>query len=120
MIMSIARRCDLLPSLLDLLDFMAEQIEMAKSNADRAAALSAASGAVPFFNSRVWENDFVTTNVMLSQMEHWTLSPNWRENWSKLVKEPADQFVKSVDDIIAAVCGTKSILESILSAPSEP
>jgi hypothetical protein len=48
-------RTDLLPFLLDLLDFMIEQIQLARSESDR-VALVIAIGAIPIIRGRLPEN----------------------------------------------------------------
>jgi hypothetical protein len=107
------RHCDLLPFLLDILDFVIEQIELARSDADRAAALDAASGAVPLLNSRAWENQSVGAVIALSPLEPWLFSPHWQENWINLAKEPSDQFAKSADALIERLRVVQAAMQNI-------
>ena len=113
------RRCDLLPFLLDVLDFMIEQIDLARSDFDRATALDAASGAIPLLKSRLRENPSIGAKLALSPLEIWTLSPHWQDNWSNLAKEPSDQFSKSADALIENVRVVKVAIQNTVCGGSD-
>ncbi len=112
------RRCDLLSFLFDVLDFMAEQIEQAKSDSDRVAALDAASGAVPMFKQRLTENKYIAAPAILL-LDQWMFVGHWRENWDALAKESAEQFAKSADDLISRIDTAKSAMQTAASMQNE-
>lgn len=112
------RRCDLLSFLFDVLDFMAEQIEQAKSDTDRVAAIDAASGAVPMFKQRLTENKYIAAPAILL-LDQWMFVGHWQENWDALAKESAEQFSNSADDLISRINTAKSAMQSAASMQSE-
>ncbi len=104
-------RGDLIPFLLDVMDFMIEQITCSRSDFDRAAAIDAARGAVPLLKSRLWENQSIGAVVTLSPLEIWLLSPHWQDNWSNLAIESTDQFRKSADTLVENLTVVKDAIQ---------
>jgi hypothetical protein len=104
------RKSDLLPFLLDLLDFAIEQVELARAENDRGAALDAAMSALAVLKSRAWENQTIGSIMALSPLDAWMFSPRWRDNWNDLAKEPADQFTKSADALVLALNAVKTAI----------
>jgi hypothetical protein len=112
--LSSQHRSDVVSFLLDLLDFIGEQVECSRSEADRAAAIAAASGSIPLLKSRLWENESLGAVLALSPLEAWVLSPFWQENWNNLAKTPSDQFGKAADEFVEALhMGKEAILQMI-------
>jgi hypothetical protein len=110
-------RTDLLPFLLDVFDFIIDQLDCARSGDDRPSAIDAASGVVPLLRSRAWENNIFGTMIALSPLEIYTFSPHWREHWSSLAKEPFDQFGRSADALIQTVNTVKDALRQTVNSP---
>lgn len=98
---------------------MIEQIDLARSDFDRATALDAASGAIPLLKSRVGENQSIGAVMVLSPLEIWMFSPHWQDNWNNLAKELSDQFSKSADALIENVRGVKIAIQNIVCGGSD-
>ena len=64
--MTTTRRSELVPFILDLLDFMEEKIQKAVADeASRAGAIGEAAGAAPLLRDRLREDDFMKANFIL-------------------------------------------------------
>ncbi len=90
---------------------MIEQIESSRSDFDRAAAIAAASGAIPLLKSRLSENPSVGAVIALSPLEIWMFSPLWQVNWSNLAREPSDQFSKTADALVESLRVVKEAIQ---------
>jgi thioredoxin-like negative regulator of GroEL len=103
---------DLRSWLQDALDFMIEQLGLAKSPADQFAAVDTVRGIIPFMRSRLAENQEIAANFilllrMLIEEDH------WKQAWEDLAKEPSDVFAKSVDELIEKLSTLRNILDSL-------
>jgi hypothetical protein len=91
----------------DLLNFVAEQIELAKTNpADQLAAIDAASGVIPLLKSRL--DDYRKTSFVLALGNKFD-GDTWRKEWDELaaMKSP-EEFGSAAD----ALLGTIKILRT--------
>jgi uncharacterized protein (DUF2267 family) len=94
-------------SLLDLLDFILEQIECARHLSDRAAAIDAARGVVPYLRDRLEGTEFQSKLVLL--FGDLMFAGHWSENWT--VKESEAEFTTFAKDLVERVNCAKDILE---------
>jgi hypothetical protein len=110
-------RCDLQPFLLDTLDFIIDQIELARSgttNLDYGdTVLDVAYGVVPQFRQRLLENNRFGWVVANSSFDEWVIDPGRQEKWKRLAKEPSEQFNKSADDLVATIKKLKQAIEKL-------
>lgn len=93
---------------------MIEQIEMARADFDRAAAIDAASGVIPMLKSRAFENETVGGTMALL-WDVWIFSPHWKDHWTDLAKEPSDRFNKVADELIERLAVTKGVIQKIMN-----
>jgi hypothetical protein len=97
-------------ALLDLLDFILEQLECARNPADRAAAVEVARGTVPYLKDRLEGTDFEASfNLLFGDL---MFVGHWSENWT--VKETEAEFTTFADDLVERVNRAKHILEQPL------
>jgi hypothetical protein len=104
--------------LLDLINFIQEQIERAKADPlDRVAAIDAARGVVPYLQNRLAEDKFLQTIFALTFNEQVT-SANWSDWWTKLSKLGQKEFTDTVDALLDSDSGPLTILRQQLSQTS--
>jgi hypothetical protein len=85
-------------SLQDHLDFMIEQIELAKEfPSHREAAIDAASSSIPYIRSRIVDENF---NPGCSAA--FALSIEFRR-WADIAKLTHEDFMKTADDLIGHI-----------------
>jgi hypothetical protein len=102
--MSFSREC-----LQDHLNFMIEQIELARqSPSDREAAIDAASGSIPYIRSRI---DNGALDPSCSAMFALSIE---REHWADIPKLKQEDFTKAADELIEAI----DRLSNFISLPS--
>ena len=108
---------DLRACLLDLLNFIAEQIERAKCGpAEQYIAVDAARGVIPLMKSRLTEDDYLKTIFMLTfnqQVEE----PWWREWWENLAKLTPQEFSIEADKLLNPGTGSIAALRQVLTQP---
>jgi len=86
--------------LLDLLNFIAEQIERARNDhTEQHIAIDAARGVIPFIQSRLKEDDFLQTIFMLT-FDQQVTAPQWRHWWETLSKLSPQEFSKEADTLL--------------------
>jgi hypothetical protein len=104
--------------LLDLINFIQEQIERAKADpSDQVAAVDAARGVVPYIQDRLRGDDFLQTIFMLTFDEQVT-SVHWNDWWTKFSKLPPTEFSEKVDALLDPESGPITILRQQLSKRS--
>src|SRR6476660_8342141 len=104
--MTTTRRSELVPFILDILDFMEEKIQEALADeASRAGAIGEAAGAVPLLRDRLRENDFMKTNFMLL-FEKQVCDAEAAKWWKDLVGLDSADFEKET----AGLVGPEGIL----------
>jgi hypothetical protein len=102
---------DLRPWLQDALDFIIDQLELAKSPTGQFAAVDAAQGMIPCIKSRLNEDQVVAFNFVaafgiLIETDH------WKRAWVEMAKEPPDVFAKSADRLIGDLTELRKVLDS--------
>jgi hypothetical protein len=103
-------RTDLRAWLLDELDFILEQIELARSPSDQAVAVATAREIVPRITSRLQEDKYLNTQFALLFGD--LMFNNWQETWTEMAKEPTENFTQSADDLVKRVNTAKELLQS--------
>jgi hypothetical protein len=89
--MSFSREC-----LQDHLDFMIEQIELAKASpSDRDAAIDTASGSIPYIRSRINNDGLDPRCLALFAMRI------DNQLWLEVAKEKPEDFIKTVDRLVS-------------------
>jgi hypothetical protein len=102
---------DVRRSVQDLLDFVVEQLELAKSPSDQWAAVVAASGVIPYLRSKISKDDNIAANVALAFPFGRYVEPVWSEDvWKQLADKPPDAFAKSADEIIDYIQTLKAVI----------
>jgi len=94
-------------SLLDLLDFILEQIECARHPSDRAAAVNAARGVVPYLKDRIKGTEFQPKLALV--FGDLMFAGHWSENW--IVKESETEFTTFANDLVERVNSAKASIE---------
>jgi len=102
---------DLRPWLQDTLDFIVQQIELARAPTDQFAAVVTAQGVIPYLRSRLKEDEFLAANFalvlgVLIDLDH------SKRIWMEMAKEPPEAFAKSADDLIGRLNALKTVLQS--------
>jgi hypothetical protein len=100
-------RTEVRSSLLDLLDFILEQVECARCPSDRAAAIEVARGAVPYLKDRLEGTEFQAQFVVL--FSGLMFVGHWAENWT--AKESETEFTTFAEDLVRRVNLAKALLE---------
>jgi hypothetical protein len=81
------------PWLQDILDFLIQQIELARAPTDLFAAVDAAQGIIPCLRSRLKEDEYLAANFALVLDGRIDLA-HWERIWMEMAKEPPDIFAK--------------------------
>ena len=94
-------RCNLRDFILDLLDFMEEQIELAKASPeDQLAAIDAASGVIPLLHNKL-DDDLAGNFVLLLQNK---FDSSWRDDWNAFAKlKSPEEFRKEADNLVMVI-----------------
>ena len=83
---------------LDLLNFVAEQIELAKANpADQRAATDAASGVIPVLKGRL--DDYLKTSFVLALQNKFD-GDTWRKEWNELAAMNSPEEFRTAADAL--------------------
>jgi hypothetical protein len=93
-------------SLLDLLDFISEQMKCARHPSDRAAAVDAARGAVPYLKDRLRGTDYDAQFKLL--FGDLMFVGQWSENW--IAKDSDAEFATFADDLEERLRSAKDVL----------
>lgn len=102
-------RTELRPWLDDALDFIIEQIELARSSPlDQFPAVGAAQGVIPYLQSRLKEDEFLAANFALV-LEQRIDPGHWERIWAEMAKESPDRFAKSAEDVIGRLNALKGV-----------
>jgi formate dehydrogenase maturation protein FdhE len=100
--------------LFDLLNFIEEQLERAKSDpTEQYVATDAARGVIPLMRSRLAENDHLRTLFMLvfnKQVEE----PCWREWWEQFAKMTPQEFSEEANKLLNSDDGVIGVLRKLL------
>jgi hypothetical protein len=95
----------------DTVDFIIEQLELARSPADQFAAIDAAQGIVPFLRSNLKKDVNLAARFMLAL--HIYLDANHgRQAWMEQAKAPPDKFAEFADDMIWRLNDLKQALDA--------
>jgi hypothetical protein len=98
--------------LLDLLRFIEEQIQQAKTDAaDQLAAVDAASGVVPLIMRRLDESEHFKTTFMLA-FDNQFDRIRWHDWWEQFAKVGPEDFSAQADNLLSSIGVVKPILES--------
>ncbi|HEU5019341.1 MAG TPA: hypothetical protein VFT69_15380 [Pseudolabrys sp.] len=109
-----AYHTDLHACLLDLLNFIAEQIERAAHDpVEQYVAVDSARGVIPLMRSRLGEDDRLKTIFMLV-FEQQVEEPWWREWWDRFAKLEPQEFSKEADKLINGETGSIAVLRQSL------
>ena len=110
---------DLGLSLFNLLEFIEEQLERARSDpTERYAAVDAASGVIPFIRKRLEGDEELTTQFLL--VFDAEFYDHWKEWWGKLAKANADEFEDEAARLIHKIQFVKTNLDPSGSAAGAP
>jgi hypothetical protein len=102
---------DLKSFLLDNLNFIQEQIELARNNpSDRHAAVDAARGVVPFLRERLCGLDDPLQTSFSLAVGYWWEGNNWTEAWDRLGK--AEEFETQAEALNHAITAFRPLLVS--------
>jgi len=103
--MTTTRRTELVPFLLDLLDFIEEKIQEALADEpSRTGAITEAAGVVPLLRDRLREDDFMKANFMLLfEIQVFGAETVW---WKNLLSMDRAEFEKET----AGLVGPEGIL----------
>jgi hypothetical protein len=100
-------RCDLRSFLLDSIEFMIEQTELARLPNDQVAAVDAAGGIVPFIKARLSEDHAIASPLILVLQELLA-----SEQWAKMARDPSEAFLSKIDNILDRLRAAKKTLET--------
>ncbi|MGC2410505.1 MAG: hypothetical protein WA441_11060 [Methyloceanibacter sp.] len=104
-------KCDLRDFMFDLLNFIEEQVELAKANpADQAGAVDVASGAIPLLVSRLSEDGRLQAVFMFVFRGEQYEEPGWQVWWNEFGLSPPDEFAAKADDLIQKIDALKTSL----------
>jgi hypothetical protein len=93
---------DLKAFLLDNLNFIVEQLELAQNDpSDRRAAVDAARGIVPLLRERLCGLDDPLQATFMLLASQWWADNHWTETWDQLNK--ADQFDAQARSLISVI-----------------
>jgi hypothetical protein len=114
-----AFRCDLRDFLLDLLDFLEEQIEQAMFDpADQRAAVDAARGVIPLIRRRL---DSDQEPEAQSLWASFVLAPGnkfedryWRRAWDDLATMPPEEFREAAKVLMDTVEALRQVVNNRL------
>ena len=97
---------------LDLLNFAAEQIELAKANpADQLAAIDAASGVIPVLKNRLDDDLKSIFGIVLQNR----FDRSWREEWDELAAmQPHEEFRGAAEALLREINSTAMGLDGPL------
>jgi hypothetical protein len=100
------------------LDFIIEQVTLARSLADRVAAIDAASGVVPLIRCRLREDEqlFATFALLFQGLMFY---PCWQESWIDIAKGPPPEFEAFANDLIERCKVAKDLFEQRLSEANQ-
>jgi hypothetical protein len=107
--------CELRPWLIDSLNFMIEQLELAKEQGDHVPGLDAAMGLVPFLRQRLME-DRVVAARFANLLDSFIDDEDHRKTlWAHLAGSSPSDFAESANDLIEKFIVLKESL-----SPPEP
>ena len=110
-----AYHTDLRACLLDLLNFIAEQVEQAKRDpAEQYVAVDAARGVIPLMRSRLTEDNYLKTIFMLT-FDQQVEEPWWRDWWENFAKLTPEEFSKEADKLLGPDTGSIAVLRIALT-----
>jgi hypothetical protein len=97
-------------SLRDVVDFLIEEIELARSPEDRLAAIDVAQGVIPFLRSQLKKDQQIAARFVLALT---TLidSDDAGSVWMEHAKDPEDVFSGWADDVIDRLNDLKQFLD---------
>jgi hypothetical protein len=104
-------------SLRDTVDFIIEQVELARSPEDRLAAIGAAQGVIPFLRSQLKKDEYLAANfaIVLDVL----IDANQANRvWIEKANDPPDVFAEFADDVVGRLNSLKDVLDA--SVPSHP
>jgi hypothetical protein len=101
---------DLRPWLQDAVDFIIQQVDLARSPADQFAAVVTAQSIIPYLRSRLKEDKFLAANFALV-LGIFIDPDHGKRIWMEMAKEAPDVFAKSADDLIGLLNALKTVLE---------
>lgn len=105
-------RTDLRPWLQDAVEFIIEQIELARaSSADQFASVVTAQDIIPYLRSRLREDKVLAANFALV-LGVFIDPDHGKRVWMEMAKEPSEKFATSADDLIGRLNALKTVLES--------
>ena len=108
--------CELRPWLIDTLNFMIEQLELAKEQGDHVPGLDAAMGLVPFLRHRLREDQVVAARFAML-LDSFVDDEEHRKNlWTHLAGSSPSDFAESANDLIEKFI----VLRQSLSPPEPP
>src|SRR6266852_4033263 len=87
----------------NLLDFIIEQLELAKSPSDQLAGVGAAGGVISYLRSQLLKDNKMAANVALAYPFGGYVQPGSEDAWKQLAHEPADTYAKSAVEIIDCI-----------------
>ena len=112
-------RTDLKAFLLDNLNFIVEQIELAQNDpSDRRAAIDAARGIIPLLRERLCGLDDPLQATFMLVASEWWAGNDWTETWDKLSK--AEEFDAQAKSLISAITAFRSFLCSATPPATAP
>jgi len=106
--------CELRPWLIDSLDFMIAQLELAKMEGDHVPGLDAAMGLVPFLRHRLKEDQVIAARFALV-LENWIDDDHRKDLRAHLAGSSPSDFAESANDLIERFIVLKQGL-----SPSKP
>jgi hypothetical protein len=97
-----------LATLMTLLDFIVERLELARSSSSgQAASIAEAHGAASCLRSKLDRNTGMRAVVLFHPtLESYVYSPFAEENWNELANQAQPIFAKSADDGVKEVKDT--------------
>jgi hypothetical protein len=103
---------DLRLCLQDILSFVIEQIELARSPTDQFAAVDTAQGVIPYLWSRLKEDKALQAKFLLVLGDH--IEPaHWKHVWAQMATEPPDAFARSADDMVTRLNALKQLVAPV-------
>ena len=100
-------------SVLSLLDFIIERLDLARSSSGQAASIAEARGVVPYLRSKLGQNTGMKAAILFNDtLGSYVYSPFVEENWNELANQAQPIFAKSADELIASVKAVKDALNN--------
>jgi hypothetical protein len=93
-----------------LLDFIIEQLELAKSPSGQLAGVDAAGGVMPYLRSKLSEDRTMAANVALAFPFGRYAQPDSEGAWRQLADESPDTFAKSASKLISCIQTLKAVI----------